>query len=141
MEISDQFHSPDVYFRDRSPAREDVWLAHGWYGRGSEEKNVCTCRERYSCRSTPSQSLYWLSYPESKGRPLGCNTSLRNMFSYSVLVTRYKDSTGSRYSAVGIVKGLWQEHRRAIVRLPARQRFLLACKTSRQAEVSSHPPI
>ena len=44
MEISDQFHSPSVYFREMSPNRDAVWLAHSWYGHGSEEKNLCPCR-------------------------------------------------------------------------------------------------
>ena len=140
MEISDQFHSPAIYFRERRPTREGVWLVHSWYGRGGEEINLCPCRERKSRRSTLSQSLYWLNYSEYKGGPLGSTTSRRNMFSYSELVTRYKDSNGSRHSAVGIVTGLWQEHRRAVVRFSARQRFLLVGQASRRAEVSSHPP-
>jgi hypothetical protein len=104
MEISVQFQSPAVCFQTRSPTREGVWLAHSWYGRYGEEKNLCSCREMNYCPSAPSQSLYWRSYPETKGGPLGSTTSFRNMFSYSELVTRYKEGNGSRYSAVGIVQ-------------------------------------
>jgi len=98
MEISVQFQSRAVCFQTRSPTREGVWLAHSWYGRCGEEKNLCPCREMNYCPSAPSQSLYWRSYPETKGGLLGSTTSLRNMFLYSELVTRYKEGNGSRYS-------------------------------------------